>query len=288
MTILHNKKRAEKIFKLYQEGQTLQKIGDEFNITRERVRQILEKVAYQILAQEQELDLNDSGIRESLIPQVQLLKKQISFASKEIRHDFEDNQISELIKQKMSEGIRPENFFSVQKYSEAIGMNLTHFCKHCPDIVQIIQNNRRKRWSTHYAQCRMCGTTYIKHRSLGYCRNCYPRSKEVREMQMFSHYKNYEKRKTHIKEYSREYAQRDYVKKRSKIASDIKIYDGNREKAIERDKYKCVECGINREDCQERYGKDFFIRHIDNDKTNNNLENLKTLCYGCFQKIIKW
>lgn len=62
-------------------------------------------------------------------------------------------------------------------------------------------------------------------------------------------------------------------------------------KAIKRDGFKCVDCGINREDHFEKYGCDFNVNHIKpffqfggNTALANKLSNLETLCKSCHTK----
>jgi len=65
-------------------------------------------------------------------------------------------------------------------------------------------------------------------------------------------------------------------------------FGGNREAALKRDGYKCVKCGITREEHKKKFNKDITIDHIDGrgvgkkakDK-NNSLDNLQTLCSRC-------
>lgn len=64
-----------------------------------------------------------------------------------------------------------------------------------------------------------------------------------------------------------------------------KRFGGNKFKAMERDEYKCRNCGID---------KNLEIHHIDGTgyksigdpkKSNNSLENLMTLCHSCHIRI---
>lgn len=63
-------------------------------------------------------------------------------------------------------------------------------------------------------------------------------------------------------------------------------FGGNRKKAIERDGSKCVNCGMTREEHNQRYNRDITVDHIDgngrySDYQNNAIENLQTLCLAC-------
>lgn len=61
--------------------------------------------------------------------------------------------------------------------------------------------------------------------------------------------------------------------------------------AIKRDKFKCVHCGMNRDDHYEKYNCDFNINHIKpfyqfggNTELANKMSNLETLCKSCHTK----
>lgn len=284
----HAQKRAEKIFDLYKNGFTLQEIGKKFKLTRERIRQIIEKEAFFRLAREKSFNMNNAVDREKLRPHVELLIKQLSQASRETRTESEENRILKFLAEKKQIGIRPEDFFSVHKFSQASGISSIQLKKYTPEIIEIISNNKRKRWSRYYTQCRNCGTSSVKHRSLGLCEECYPKSEEFREMQMDAYYRNYKRRNKYNKNYSKKYSQRENVRERMKSEYDLRNYGGNRAKAIERDGFRCAYCHLTREDNKLVYGKDLFVRHIDNNRKNNELSNLITLCYGCFEKIRKY
>ena len=142
----------------------------------------------------------------------------------------------------------------------------------------------------YYIKCIKCGKTNSPYRSLGMCRVCYYKSEENKKIQRDSREKNKEKRKIRENEYLKEYLQRPYVKEKSRKRLDEKKYSGNREKAVERDNYKCTECGLTREQSYKLFGNDFCVVRIDGDPSNNELNNFKTLCRKCFQKntVKKW
>lgn len=61
--------------------------------------------------------------------------------------------------------------------------------------------------------------------------------------------------------------------------------------AIKRDKFRCVHCGMNRDDHYEKYNCDFNINHIKpfyqfggNTELANKMSNLETLCKSCHTK----
>jgi len=64
-----------------------------------------------------------------------------------------------------------------------------------------------------------------------------------------------------------------------------------RKKALERDNYKCVRCGIRNEEHQKTQGRSLHIHHIkpfskfDGYKLANELTNLTSVCTNCHSKI---
>ena len=63
-------------------------------------------------------------------------------------------------------------------------------------------------------------------------------------------------------------------------------FGGIREKVLSRDGYKCVMCGMTREEHYKVFNRDLSIDHIDHqgrysDIQNNEMDNLQTLCLRC-------
>lgn len=52
-----------------------------------------------------------------------------------------------------------------------------------------------------------------------------------------------------------------------------------------RDKYCCRICGMTQKEHKMRYKRQLCVHHIDSDKTNNNMNNLVTLCDSCHSRI---
>ncbi len=80
-----------------------------------------------------------------------------------------------------------------------------------------------------------------------------------------------------------------HKKKLAKAHRDKRNFGGNREKAIERDSYKCVKCGMTRQEHIDNYGEDITVDHIDKNGRyskvkNHDLNNLQTLCLPCHLK----
>lgn len=220
--------RIEKILEKYRLGFTLNDIGKEFKITRERVRQIV----------------------------ISGLKYEIYNNSKK----YTETEVKKFIKKEK------ENHLSEKKkrYSRK-------------EIVR-----KEKKWSINYDHCKKCCTTKIKHMSNGYCVWCYPKTEIFKNHQKESFLRNKKRRAIRQREYSKEYIKRPETKARLREKNDLLNFSGNREKAIERDDCKCVICGLSRDESFERFERDLYVKRIDG--INNNLENLKTVCFYCFKK----
>lgn len=90
-----------------------------------------------------------------------------------------------------------------------------------------------------------------------------------------------ERNRDRINENKREW----YSKNKDKVylmnqkAKDKARFGGNRRKAMSRDKFQCTQC-----DKQYPYFR-LAVHHIDEDKQNNTLDNLITLCCSCHAKV---
>ena len=281
----YDKKRASAALASYREGHTLEQIGSELLLTRERIRQILKKEMVYELADLFGLNLGFSNVRRSLERQAEYEIKKIHSERREKRETGQKERVDSLVGEAKNKGIMPEDFLSADLFEKASGISRNELREYRPDIIDIIRSNASKRWSRYYTKCRSCGTTTQKHKGLGYCEFCYSRSPEFKEIQKSSHLRNRKKITQQQKEYLRGYYQRPEVILKNRIKIDNSEFGGNRERAIERDHFKCTDCGISREESQQKYGKDLFVTRIDNNRSNNQLDNLKTLCKACFHKV---
>lgn len=69
------------------------------------------------------------------------------------------------------------------------------------------------------------------------------------------------------------------------------LFGGNREAAVQRDREKCVRCGMTRKEHRDKFGRDITVDHIDGsgrnteeEIRNNEISNLQTLCLRCHGK----
>ena len=89
--------------------------------------------------------------------------------------------------------------------------------------------------------------------------------------------------------YKREHPEK--AKLWDKQSKDRKMFVGNREVVIQRDKEKCCICGMTRQKHYEKYNRDITVDHKDRlgrgtkkEEKNNDLKNLWTLCISCHMK----
>jgi len=76
------------------------------------------------------------------------------------------------------------------------------------------------------------------------------------------------------------------IKQQARAASDKIRFDGNRQKALERDGFKCQDCGMTEKEQIELFGRGLTVDHLDckgvcSKVKNHKLENLRTLCHRC-------
>jgi DNA-binding CsgD family transcriptional regulator len=261
--------READILLKYRRGMTLEEIAVTTNVTRERVRQIVMSTLIKELGQKAKNGFK-IDVQEYIDSQKDLHNKS--------RYLSED-QRNEILK-------RIEAGASLKEILETAHISEEKFFEIFPQYKEKfeLEPTEKKRWSWYYLKCKNCGTTAIPHRSNGLCEKCYPKSDRFKELTRASNERNHHKRNEHYRGYLKEYSKRPDVMAKSRKAWDLKHYGGNREKAIEMSGFKCVKCGISREDAIKTFGKELFVRHIDRDENNNSLSNLEVLCHSCFQK----
>lgn len=278
-----NIKRAEYILRLYKSGSTLSEIGDVFSFSRSRAQQIvikemkkdiLKRLGIEKLNRDEQV-LLDVAAKEEI--------QEIAENRKMNKKTSEEQEFVARVNDKMK-GLPDYHIFStVSEYTRALNENIILFKKYFPDIAKAIIQKQKKMWSRHYIKCRICSTTSVRHMSHGLCENCYYKSDIFKEMQSASRIRNIDKWREKQNKYSKQYSQRPEVIARNREREDRKKYGGNREKTIERDNFRCKECGMTREDSQKNLGRDLYVYHIGSTK-DNRLENLKTVCQKCHNK----
>jgi len=260
---MEERDRNKQILETYREGKTLQQTGRIFGVSRERIRQII----FIEIKKEIQKEFN-------LFRLTKLEIKQLDVATKDEIRDIYLNRIlterkntEQRIKKKMKRFPSYSAFSTLTQYSKALGEKIDDIKKCLPDIVYY---NKKKKWSRLYNKCRICGTTSTKHHSYGLCKKCYVKSDHFKEMIAASWARNKDKWRVKQKEYSKKYIDKRY-------------FEGNRERAIERDRHMCAGCGLSRQDSYRKFGRDLYVKHIKN-RQDNSLTNLIILCAACSKK----
>lgn len=264
--------------RLYRDGETLETIGKKLGITRERARQICKK---QIAV---ELGYGPGEARHRQTEIDTIYKSIVSFSSED---RVRDNVLDKYEVAK-SKGIEPQYFNSLANFSKVTGIQTEHLKKYLPEAYGIVHKNSlvaKRRWSRYYEACRMCDTTEIKHRGYGYCENCYLKSPEWKATVKLSYQRNKEARKAAFQEYSADYYNRPEIKEKLEREYDEKYFGGNRKMALERDGYKCLNCGqpTNVKDAAGR--PKVRVWHLNGNNTDNSLSNLGTYCQSCLYRL---
>lgn len=65
---------------------------------------------------------------------------------------------------------------------------------------------------------------------------------------------------------------------------DLYKFGGMRKIILNRDGYKCIQCGRTNEEHFFFYGCEISVDHIDGNYKNNRIDNLQTLCLRCHGK----
>jgi hypothetical protein len=267
----YDPERDSKILELYKSGKTLQNIGDEYKLTRERVRQVVFRALIKYIKK---------GLKEGYYENSEN-KKIISLAKEELVKLKENNSQDKIISKinvGKDHGIVPDIFNSKSRYSKAVGISLRVIRKYSPETISRLNENITvglggRKWSRHYIKCRLCGTDDLRHRSWGYCEGCYSKSEIFKEIQESSRLRNGHKWKTRQLEYYKQYR-------------NLKALGGNKLTVLERDNFICVSCGMSDSDSQLNYKEHLRVVHI-KETNNHELTNLSTLCRKCCLKHIR-
>jgi hypothetical protein len=259
--------RSMKILELYREGKTLENIGKIIGVTRERVRQIVEKTIKQIA-------INDSISRGIIIDEDVVLeeeKKNRNFTQKRIV-----NVVSKPEKEK-----RWSRYYLACKSCRTTSIPHVRkgLCEQC--IGGFRANRREEIIEQHYNKCDSCGRPrhdaitfygrdfYITKDKNVFCRGCFL-GKTGKEL---GSYKNYDWSRHH--ERCLKCGTTSILHKKNGLCIDCSNFITNkqREEIIIQHNNKCDTCGINRIEAKKNQGKDFCI-----------VKNNEVLCRKCFQK----
>lgn len=271
------KSKESIILQKYLEGNNLAEIGLELRLSRERIRQLFSKT----------IDIEFARLGSDLSQtQKYDIKNTVELTYKQARATRDYKQYIDKNYEYITETLGTEIILSEAGMLKALGLpaSAMHLIEEeYPEFLELISENRN-RWSWKYDKCRKCGTTAVKHKRWGYCEKCYTKSDEWKEQQYKYRSTHYEQFREKQKAYASEYYKRPEVKKRLTEYSYQRRYEGNREVALNRDGYSCMDCGMTREEHFLKYKLDLGVFHADGNLENNELSNLITLCKACLAK----
>jgi len=154
--------RENTIINLYRKGLTLEEISKDFNITRERIRQIIKKGFMKELAIK-----GREGYKIIITEYLDAEKN----AHRVARSKIPDN-IRKLILKDIS--LFKSKIISLSELSTKYRVSKTKIEK-IPEYANFIKKStdaKKSKWSWNYIHCRKCKTTNIPHMKNGLCERC--------------------------------------------------------------------------------------------------------------------
>lgn len=276
--------RNGEILRLYKSGKIMEEISNSYGITRSRVQQIVQKEFRKELQRYSNVTITNLETKRTLKLAVHNEIKDFVKTRNQKKYNQHYTELKKKLDLMLPQIPPPKTFLSVSEFARAVDIDLNKLSKFFPELVREIVEAKNKKWSRHYNKCKICGTSSVKHQSLGYCENCYTKSEEFKSYQRASFIRNIEKRRKKNNEYIKKYNKRPEIIAKKKKEWDLKNYDGNRLVALQRDRYCCQFCGLTQDNSYKKYHKDLFVFHVDKNIANNELSNLISLCKKCFAK----
>jgi DNA-directed RNA polymerase specialized sigma subunit len=268
---------------------TLEETGKEFNVTRERIRQLILESYKQIVSN---VDIHV------------LLKWEKYF----IKENQEEEKIRRKIREKMKSVEDYKNYYSIVYYARSIGEKTNNLKKYFPEIAERIKINSTKVMEKDGFKCSSCGIsqdfnlkkykidlhiTHIKgNRQYNskdyktYCHMCdtdysldYKEYKRFLKVRIDTKVGN-----TNYKDY---YSLFEYLELIGEQKKNLKRYarnvysaiNRNQIKVLEKDKFACVYCGVSLYN-----NRNAHVLHKKESK-NNKLIDYEAVCSNCNYKL---
>lgn len=159
-----NEERVSVILDLYEQGFSLEEIGKKYHITRERVRQIIERAWLEEIDQR-----TTEGFVIDVSAFVESRKNIHNMAHKKKKY-------TELLKKRDELPAIVEKYTSAKSFYKDYAVDRATVREFFPKIfekLERLENERKNRWCKNYTNCRLCGTTDRKHHQKGYCKKCF-------------------------------------------------------------------------------------------------------------------
>ena len=184
--------RDKKILNMYKKEKTLREIGGVFGVTRSRIQQIVFNGFKKEIAEKRGLNyrLADGKVSAKI-------KKSLTAAAHKEIDRISKNRLNSLAKkhrEKMRKKIRAKmkslphysKFFTLDGYAAALKMHPGIIRMYFPDIAGELVNKKKKKWSTYFDNCLICGTTTAKHGGHGLCKSCYIKGLKKKKANLLS------------------------------------------------------------------------------------------------------
>lgn len=262
--------RDMKVLNLYREGLTLEEVSKSIGVTRERVRQIVDRTIRQMAD-------NDSVSRGIIVDQDVVLE--------------EEKKKRNLVQKKLSEvpikSIKEKRWSRYYLACRSCGTtSIPHIRKGlCEQCLGGFRENRREEIiNQHQNKCDLCGILrheaislygrdfYITKDKKVFCRKCFLEKTGT----SLGSYKNYSWSRFYPACKSCGTTTIPHSKRGFCRNCDPQITNERREQRISRAGSHCMDCGIDRREAKTNYGKDLFVT-----KSGN------ILCQMCFQRYAK-
>lgn len=149
---------------LYARGHSYQEIGDKFELTRERIRQLLNKLWHNEVN-----TMVEKGFVIDIAAFIEAKKKVHEKARVQGKGAWLLEKEEEMLV-KINSFTHPKEFLA---YYDVAEQELKKYVPVVFEKYQGVKQEIRSRWSRNYLRCRLCGKTKHKHLREGYCTNCW-------------------------------------------------------------------------------------------------------------------
>src|SRR3989344_1542174 len=263
--------RDTKILELYKEGLTLENIAKVIKLTRERVRQIVDKT------------IRQWAINESFSKGFELDAEVLIEEEKKNRVLIRKKNRQEVPTKQKVENRWSRYYISCKSCGTTVIPHVRNgLCEQC--IGQFRGDRREKIISSHNNKCDSCGMFrheaitnygrdfYITKDQKVFCRKCFLGTTG----KTLGHYKNYAWSRFYSKCKLCGTTSVPHAKRGLCIDCDDNLTNEERDKIITQHSSKCDSCGLGRDEARKKLGRDFYLTKSE-----------EVLCRTCFQRYLR-